>query len=222
MRLGRAECTCFCCEELIRRARRPPGARRAAAVGRIAVKRSTARRVTTSNKVGWLAGNCSARAGTTLMFVNVRARMTSRRKVAFLWLDSISVTAISGAQSFMGMPGKPAPDPRSATVIWSLVVRRWSLAESTSKSFNAENAEIAEEGRGNRCWAAKRLSPKWRVTISSSSWIAVRLMRAFQRWSISMYVDIWFSCAGERTAGSLRLRSGHASTRLAALGLRSE
>ncbi len=187
LRLGKVEWALSSCEELIRRAMRPPGARRVAAVGRISVKRSTALKVTTSKRVGSVVVSCSARAGNTLMFVNVRARMTSRRKVAFLWLDSISATAVSGAQSFMGMPGKPAPEPRSATRMRSLVVRRWPLADSTSKPFNAE---IAEGGRGTRCWAANRLSPKWRVTISSSSRIAVRLMRAFQSWSISMYVDI--------------------------------
>jgi len=50
--------------------------------------------------------------------------------------------------------------------------------------------------------AAKRLSPKWRVTMSSGSRMAVRLMRAFQRSSISMYVDICWSCEGVKTAGS--------------------
>ncbi len=37
------------------------------------------------------------------MSVNVRARATSGRKVAFFWWDSISVREICGAQSFMGM-----------------------------------------------------------------------------------------------------------------------
>ena len=46
---------------------------------------------------------------------------------------------------------------------------------------------------GNRWRAANRDSPKWRVTISSGSRMAVRLMRAFQRRSISMYVDILWS-----------------------------
>ncbi len=185
------------------RASRPPGASRLAATGRTVGKRSTARRVMRLNLAGGLAADsCSARRSNTLMFVNVRARTTSRRNVDFLWLDSISVRSIAGAQSLMGIPGKPAPEPRSATRMRSSVVGRWSLAESkffntgdtedapTSKSFNAENAEDAEEGRGNTCCAAKRLSPKWRVTISSSLRMAVRLMRAFQRRSISMYVDI--------------------------------
>ena len=47
------------------------------------------------------------------MFVNVKLRVTSRRKVAFFWLDSIRVTSISGAQIFIGRPGKPAPEPMS-------------------------------------------------------------------------------------------------------------
>src|SRR5271169_5352815 len=106
-----------------------------------------------------------------------------------------------GAQSFMGMPGKPAPEPTSATRASAFGLR--ASAGSTSKSFTAEDAEYAEEGRGNRWLAAKRDSPKWRDTISSSLRMAVRLMRAFQCWSRSMYVDILWSWVGDRTAGSL-------------------
>ena len=67
-------------EELISRAMRPVGDTRAAAVGRMVSKRSTARMVTRS------AGEIrvSARAVITLTFVNVRTRVTSRRKAAFL------------------------------------------------------------------------------------------------------------------------------------------
>src|SRR5208282_6251514 len=99
--------------EPIRRARRPPGATRLVAVGRMVAKRSTARRVTTSKVI---PGRDSARVVCILTFVNVRARVTSRRKVDFFWLDSISVREIWGAQSFMGMPGNPAPEPMSARV----------------------------------------------------------------------------------------------------------
>src|SRR5208282_1194717 len=129
VRVGRVERVEATWVEEIRRARRPWGARRLAATGRTSGRRSTARRVTVSKVCG---GRVWARAFCILMFVNVRARATSRRKVDFFWLDSINVRDISGAQSFMGMPGKPAPEPRSATR--SLVVGRWSLAESTSKS----------------------------------------------------------------------------------------
>src|ERR1700679_2952926 len=85
-KLGRMDWAWVNCEEAIRRARRPEGAKSAAAVGRILEKRSTARRVTTSKVAG---GRVSARAFCILMSVNVRARVSSRRKVAFLWLDSI-------------------------------------------------------------------------------------------------------------------------------------
>jgi len=112
-RLGRVEAAWVSWAELIRRARRPCGARRLAALGRTDSKRSTARRVTTSNFLS--AERVSARAVCILMSVNVSARATSRRKVAFLWLDSISVRDMCGAQSLMGMPGNPAPEPRSAT-----------------------------------------------------------------------------------------------------------
>ena len=82
------------------------------------------------------------------MSVNVRARATSFRNVAFFWLDSIRVTDTFGAQSFMGMPGKPAPEPMSATR--SLVVGRWSLANSKaeSKPLTTEDTEDTQEDTG--------------------------------------------------------------------------
>jgi hypothetical protein len=161
----------------IRRARRPPGATRRAAIGRTVSKCSTARRVTTS--AGRLE-SASARPGKTLMFVNVKLRVTSRRKVAFFWLDSIRVTSMSGAQIFIGRPGKPAPEPMS--------IRR-VLAELCS-AWTAEGGcpHVVLAGKSWR--AANRDSPKWRVTISSGWRTAVRLMRAFQRTSRLMYVDM--------------------------------
>ena len=96
--------------------------------GEDVAKRSTARRVTTSKVV---AGKGFRRAAVCILtFVNVRARMTSRRKAVFLWLDSIRVREMCGAQSLMGMPGNPAPEPRSASGRWrlDLVVRRWPSA----------------------------------------------------------------------------------------------
>ena len=95
--LGRVERAASCWEEAIRRARRPVGATRRAAIGRMFSKRSTARRVTTSKVDG---GRVSARTFCISMSVNVRARVTSRRKVAFFWLDSIRVRAISWGPEF--------------------------------------------------------------------------------------------------------------------------
>src|SRR5580658_6685791 len=70
---------------LINKARRPLGARKVTAWGRMVSKRSTARRVTTS---AWeksvSATTASARSMITLTSVNVRARATSFRKAAFL------------------------------------------------------------------------------------------------------------------------------------------
>jgi hypothetical protein len=63
----------------------PRGARKAAAWGRILSKCSTARRVTRSaRKSFWRVARDSARSLITLILVNVSARVTSRRKVAFL------------------------------------------------------------------------------------------------------------------------------------------
>src|SRR6266581_1643260 len=81
----------------------------------------------------------------------------------------------------MGRPGNPAPEPMSATV------------SASSKSLTTEDTEDTEGGTGNSMRAANRDSPKWRVTMSSGSRKAVRLMRAVQRTSISMYVDIPYS-----------------------------
>src|ERR1700684_39805 len=89
---------------------------------------------------GWVSfGRCRrrslARAGNTLTFVNVRARMISRRKAVFFWLDSIRVRAMCGAQSLMGMPGNPAPEPRSATR--SLARRALVVGPSLAKRSGA-------------------------------------------------------------------------------------
>ena len=65
---------------LMRSARRPWGATKLIATGRMDSNRSTALRVTTST-LG--LGYCSARPSNILIFINVRARVTSRRKVAF-------------------------------------------------------------------------------------------------------------------------------------------
>ena len=136
----------------------------------------------------------SARAKNTLISVNVMARMTSRRKVAFFWLDSISVTRRCGAQILMGRPGKPAPEPTS---------RRSGEFPPCRTKRDEDGAPAALLGK--RWRAANRDSPKWRVTICSGSRMAVRLMQAFQRSSRSMYVDIFSSWDGERkTDSSLR------------------
>src|SRR5437868_14315807 len=58
---------------------------------------------------------------------------------------------------------------------------------------------IGREG-GKRCRAAKKDSPKCRLTISSGERTAVRFMREGQRSSISMYVDISRNCAADGKA----------------------
>src|SRR5246500_2529784 len=122
LRAGRADCACGSWVWLIRSTKRPLGATRLAATGKIDSKRSTARRVTTAKDA---RARDSARAVRILTSVNVRARATSLRNVAFFWFDSIKVNEISGAQSLMGMPGNPAPEPTSAS----------------SKTFAPEGAE---------------------------------------------------------------------------------
>src|SRR5713226_4882805 len=106
----------------------------------------------------------------------------------------------------MGRPGKPAPEPTSITC-GTLAAGRWLLGSAWTAEGSCPRVVRAE---GKRWRAANRDSPKWRVTIWSGSRTAVRLMRAFQRRSISMYVDIPCSWEVDSTAYSLRLRSGQA------------
>src|SRR4029077_1139226 len=116
-----------------------------------------------------------------------------------------------GAQSLMGSPGKPAPEPRSAT--------RGRARSLTTEGTEASLRAGMEEALGNKWRAANRLSPKWRVTISSGWRMEVRLMRAFQRTSISMYVDIHCSWNGERRRGfspAFAGSEGHGSDEIAA------
>ena len=80
------------CDLPISRARRPPRATKAAAIGRIVSKCSTARAVTTSKLAGLFAARDSARVVCISISVNVMERVTSRRKTDFFWLDSMRVT----------------------------------------------------------------------------------------------------------------------------------
>ncbi len=96
--------------------------------------------------------NVSARAEWTAIG-RLRTRTASWRNAAFLPRDSARVTAISGRQIAMGIPGKPAPEPKSRRV----------------------------EIPAGRARAQAMDSTKWRTRMPSSSRTAVRLTRAFQR-----------------------------------------
>jgi hypothetical protein len=110
--------------------------------------RSTARRTTQSKGVV----RFSALSPWTLVFSS-RVRTASLRNAAFLFWDSAKVTEISGRHSAIGIPGRPAPEPKSSSV-------RTSRGMATAHTID---------------------STKWRERMSSSSRIAVRLVRAFQR-----------------------------------------
>ena len=136
VQFGTREWAMWTCGVAINRARRPVGDTRAAAMGSIFSKCSTARRVTTSNLV-WMD---SARVICISTSVNVRARVISRRKVAFLWLDSIRVRDRAGFQIFRGRPGNPAPVPTSATV------RRESKSFTTGDTGETQgNSRLAKK-----------------------------------------------------------------------------
>src|SRR5207302_2260873 len=89
----------------------------------------------------------------------------------------------------MGMPGKPAPEPMSITRL--LVVGRWWSA----------GGWLSAIGAGNRRRAANKDSPKWRVKIPFRARTGLRLTRAIQRQSISIYNDIGSNLALDRAAG---------------------
>src|ERR1700733_11739526 len=155
---------------VVRRRSWPPGVIRALAAGRAVAISSTARRATTLNRR--LGGMDSTRLGHISTFWRPRVRTASRRNVDFLFWDSASVTWILGRRTAMGRPGKPAPEPKSRRVLVSTGIWR----------------------------AAKRLSPKWRRTISSGSRMAVRLVRAFHLRRRSRYAESW----GRMAAGGVR------------------
>src|ERR1019366_3381047 len=132
----------------------PSAATSFAATGKARSNFSTARSVTRSA----VCAQRSARPPNTSTQSSPRLRTTSRRKTAFLLCASISVSPSWGANSFIGMPGKPAPEPTSASV------------------------EAAAPSRPHsKMRAANSDSPKCRVTIFSGSRTAVRFTREFQR-----------------------------------------
>lgn len=88
---------------------------------------------------------------------------TSLRKAAFLFCDSARKTRISGRQRAIGTPGNPAPEPRS---------NKWPIAGGS------ERAVIMH-------------SRKCRRNIPSSSRMAVRFVRAFQRTRRSKNLPNW-------------------------------
>src|SRR5271155_1942545 len=98
----------------------------------------------------------------------------------------MSVRAMLGDQSLMGSPGKPAPEPRSA--------RRTTELRSAGQPHRLRSGQAwgaaPTRASGNKWQAAKKDLPKRGGTNFFSPRIAVRLMREFQRWSISMYVDM--------------------------------
>lgn len=168
---ARANCFAFgTCAVPIISASLPPGLTRLRAIGNELSNRSTARMVTSSAT----PENASARAPKTLTFLNCNAETTSFRNAAFFACDSISVTRAPGACIASGIPGNPAPEPRSIAV-------------------PAQSAVT-------RCEAAKKDSPKCRVTISSGSRTAVRFILRFHFRRRSTYIDIFCSCAALRFA----------------------
>ena len=136
------------------RRRLPPGLRHCAARGTRTSRFPTARMVAKSKAgaVGWREPILPAARRATQTWLNPQARAASLRKARFFATGSSRVTESSGKAIFRAKPGKPAPLPMSSRVPWSCT-----------------------------CRARKRLSPKWRVTHSSGSRMAVRLIFWFQR-----------------------------------------
>jgi hypothetical protein len=99
---------------VVRMASQPVGLEEAMAAGMAWAMLSTARRVMQSN----VSFRVSARPLWTFV-CRPRVRTASRRKAAFLFWDSARVTAISGRIRAMGIPGKPAPEPKSSRVVIS-------------------------------------------------------------------------------------------------------
>src|SRR5215472_12277910 len=135
-----------------------------------------------------LCEQSSPRWRSTTTFLSFSAATTSFKNTVFFVLDSISMTLAEGANIASGKPGKPAPDPRSITLVASVP--------------------------GNNREAIKKDSPKCLVTISSGVRTAVRLIRAFHFNSRSRYIDVWTNCSWlNRANGSRRAAMAIGSTR---------
>ncbi len=154
--------------------RYPPAETSDAAPRTASAIRSTARKVTQSNT----APSVSARCPCT--FADIPStRTASRRNAAFFPWDSHNVTTISGRHKAIGIPGKPAPDPKSSR-------------------------ELSPLGKA---WAQAIHSTKCRVRIPVSSRIAVRFIRAFQRISNDRYRAKRPPAAASRTSRPASARS---------------
>ena len=169
----------------MRRERRPVGARKRAASGTIFSKRSTARRVT--RKAGGTRWRrISARSAITFISVNARVRPASRRKAAFLWLDSIRVSEMWGAQIFRGRAGNPAPEPMSRTEKEPAVplpgteregrgtdgVSAFALKGACSASLPANPRLTPWAARFRRFAADMSLEPVISGSLQSSGWLS--------------------------------------------------
>ena len=105
------DCRCANSSSVVMRASQPPFPTSSDAVCTACGIRSTARSVMQSNR----RVSDSARPEWTVAAMP-RVRTASWRKAAFLPCDSARVTAISGRQRAMGIPGNPAPEPKSSNV----------------------------------------------------------------------------------------------------------
>src|SRR5476649_2245119 len=93
---------------------RPPGATRCCACATKSPRSENARDTTASN-FSW-GFQFSTRSQTTLIFASPSSVRACRRNEHFLWLESRSVTCVSGRAIAMGIPGSPGPVPTSSTV----------------------------------------------------------------------------------------------------------
>ncbi len=89
------------------------GTIRAKAILQASAILSTARSVTMEK---YLAGGSSSMRPSKISAFSSRERSASRRKAAFFPCDSPRVTLISGRQMAIGIPGRPAPEPKSSNV----------------------------------------------------------------------------------------------------------
>jgi len=101
---------------------------------------STARSVTQSK----LSSKFSARCAKTFAWIPSK-RTASCKKAAFLPCDSASVTVISGRQSAIGIPGNPAPEPKSSREAIPLGRKRATSMDSTKcREMIPSSSRIAE------------------------------------------------------------------------------
>ena len=141
------------------------GSKRCAATGTSSVK-SPAQRITTASYSRSARGMSSARPATTRQRRSPSSRTTVDRNDARRSRDLIRVTFNSGRTILSGMPGTPAPDPRSAMTSTSVGSRAKNRRLSRMTFSISHRGSIDPTRRWTRCHRVRRVRYRTNASVS--------------------------------------------------------